>query len=97
MSARAWLWVGTVLDLILLPPALYMAYAAAELARISDRAPITLGLVGLFLVLPVFCVVLPAAAWRASKRGRPTAQIVAFFAEPYVFAGFLVVVLYYGG
>jgi hypothetical protein len=93
VNARAWLWVGTAFDAVLLPPAFYMAIAAVDVVARSDRAPLAIAIAVLFFMLPVFCIAAPAAAWRAHKHGRHYAHVAALFAAPLVYAVFLVVLL----
>ena len=95
MSARVWLWVGTLLNLILLAPAFYMAISAVDVVSRSDRSPYAIGVAMLFLALPVLCIMAPLSAWRAGKRRRPSVRIAAMFAAPFVYAAFLVVFLEY--
>jgi hypothetical protein len=94
MAARVWLWLGTALDAILLPPAFYMAIAAVDIAVKSDGSPLAIVIAVFFCMLPVFCIAAPAAAWRARKNGRDYGHIAGLFAAPLVYAGFLVVFLY---
>ncbi len=94
MGSRSWWWVGLVLDLILLPPAVYMAKAAVDIAIRSEGSPAAVAVSVLFSVLPVFCILTPWAAWRASARARPAIQIGVLFAAPWVYAIFLVVFMF---
>lgn len=93
MGARAWLWLGTVLDFVLLLPAFYMAIAAVDAVGRSDGSPFAIAIAVLFFALPVFCIAAPAAGWRAHKHGRSTAHVAGLFAAPLVYAVFLVVLL----
>jgi hypothetical protein len=93
MDVRPWLWVGTVLDLILFVPAAYMAVEELKLVAVSDRSPAVMGLTVFFVALPIFCLVCPWAGWRASRRGRHTGTVMGLFAAPWIFATFLVVFL----
>jgi len=93
VSRQTWLTIGTVLDLILFPPAAYMAYEELELVARSDRSPAVMGLTVLFAALPIFCLLCPWAAWRANRRGRSTSIIVGMFAAPWIDAFFLVTLL----
>ena len=93
MSRQTWLTVGTALDLLLLPPSAYLAWEELNLVAVSDRSPAVIGLTVLFVALPIFCLACPWAAWRASKRGRPTGTIIGFFAAPWVDAVFIVALL----
>ena len=96
MSPRGWWWVGSVLDLILLLPAFYMAMGAVDIAVRSEGSPTAVIVATLFSALPIFCVLAPWAAWRARVRSRPVAQIIVLFATPWVYAIFLVVFLFSG-
>ena len=96
MTARVWLWMGTGLDLILLAAAIYMAISAVDVVSRSDRSPVAIGIAGVFLVFPVLCIVALIAGWRAHSRGRSSRRIVALFAAPWIYAGFLAVFLNYG-
>jgi uncharacterized membrane protein YozB (DUF420 family) len=93
MGGRAWLWVGTAVDLLLLAAAFYMAVAAVDAVGRSDRSPYAIGVAMLFLALPVICITALLFAWRAEKRGRPRTRIAAMFAAPFLYAAFLVVFL----
>ena len=94
MGPRVWWWVGIILDLILLLPASYMAIGAADIAARSEGSPTAVGVATLFFALPVFCLLAPWAAWRARMRARPSIQIAALLAAPWVYAVFLVVFLF---
>ena len=94
MSPRGWWWVGAVLDLILLLPASYMAIGAVGIAARTDGSPAAVGVATLFFALPVFCILAPLAAWRASNRARPAMQIVVLFGAPWVYAVFLTAFLF---
>jgi len=96
MSPRGWWWVGAVLDLILLLPALYMAMGAVDIAMRSEGSPTAVAVATLFSALPIFCVLAPWAAWRARMRSRPAAQIMVLFATPWIYAIFLVIFLFSG-
>jgi len=89
-----WFLAALVLDILLLAFGLYMAISAADIAIRAggDTAPVAIAI--LFAALPVFCLVAPFAAWRAGRRNRPRAQMVALFAAPWVYAVFLVVFLF---
>ena len=93
MSRQTWLTIGTVLDLILLPPSAYMAYQELLLVAESDRSPSVIGLTILFVALPIFCLACPWAGWRASRHGRPLTTVIGLFAAPWVDAIFLVTLL----
>ena len=95
MSPRVWWWVGAVLDLILLPPALYMAIGAVDIV-IRSEGPAAAAVATLFSALPIFCILAPWAAWRARARSRPAAQIMVLFATPWIYAIFLVIFLFIG-
>jgi hypothetical protein len=94
MSPRIWWWVGAVLDLILLLPAFYMAIGAVDIAARTEGSPAAIMVALLFFALPVFCVLAPLAAWRARVLSRPTMQILALFAAPWVYAIFLMAFLF---
>jgi hypothetical protein len=93
MGPRIW-WVGAVLDVILLLPALYMALGAVDIAVRSEGSPAAVGVATLFTALPIFCILAPFAAWRASNRARPAIQIVVLLAAPWVYGVFLVAFLF---
>jgi hypothetical protein len=94
MSPRIWWWVGAGLDLILLPPAFYMAIGAVDIAVRSEGSPAAIAVAVLFFVLPVFCIMAPLAAWRARVLARPPLQVGALFAAPWIYAIFLVIFLF---
>ena len=93
MSRQAWLTLGTVLDLILLPPSAYMAWEELKLVAASDRSPGVIGLTILFVALPIFCLACPWAAWRANRHGRPLTTVIGLFAAPWIDAVFLAALL----
>lgn len=93
MTARAWLWVGTALDVLLLAPAFYMAISAVDVVSRSDRSPYAVGIAMLFLAFPALCILAPLTAWRAGKRRRPPARIAAMFGAPFIYFAFLLVFL----
>jgi hypothetical protein len=93
MNLRIWWWVGAGLDFILLAPALYMAIGAVEIA-FRSQGPAAAAVATLFSALPIFCILAPWAAWRASVRARPVTQIVVLLAAPWVYAIFLVAFLF---
>jgi len=84
MTREGWLTLGTVLDLVLLPPSAYMAWEELQLVAESDRSPGVIGLTILFVALPIFCLACPWAAWRANRRGRPLSTVIGFFAAPWI-------------
>jgi len=96
MGMKIWWWVGLILDLLLLPPGLYMAMGAVDIAIRSEGSPTAVIVATLFSALPIFCVLAPWAAWRARVRSRPAAQIMVLFATPWVYAIFLVIFLFSG-
>ena len=93
MTREGWLTIGTVLDLILLPPSAYMAWEELKLVAESDRSPGVIGLTILFVALPIFCLACPWAAWRSSRRGRPLGTVIGFFAAPWIDAMVLTTLL----
>ena len=95
MTARAWLFVGTALNLLLLVPAFYMAIATVDVVSQSDRSPSAIGVAVLFVAFPVLCILAILSAWRAAKRGRPGGRIAAMFAAPWIYLAFLLVFLNY--
>ena len=96
MNPRNWLWVGTVIDLIVFFPASYLAVGALQIYQQSDRSAEITGVLLLFFALPVFCIAAPLAAWRALRRGRSPAHIGGLFVAPLVYAAFLVAFLMQG-
>ena len=94
MSPRIWWWVGVILNLVLLLPALYMVIGAVQIAFRSDGSPAAAGVATLFSALPIFCILAPWAALRASTRARPARQIMVLLAAPWVYAVFLVAFLF---
>ena len=94
MRAPNWFWGVILLDIVLLALGTYMAVSAAQIAIQSDGSFAALAIALLFGVLPVFCIVTPFAAWRATRRKRSRTQIVGLFAAPWVYALFLVMFLF---
>ena len=94
MGPRAWLWLGTVLDLLVLLPAFYMAIAAVDAVSRSDLSAFSVVVAALFFALPVFCIASPLAGWRAAKRGGSALHVASLFASPLVFGAFLILFLY---
>jgi hypothetical protein len=92
MSLRLWLWLGTVLNAIIVLPAVFMAFSAIGFAFTYPQATASF-VAFLFAALPVFCVVASFAAWRLHRK-RPRDLNAAFtVAAPIVYAAFLVVLL----
>ena len=96
MKRPAWLWAGTVIDLLLFVPAAYMAVSALDIYRQSDASPQIMGVILLFFALPVFCIASPFAAWRAHVRGRQLGTVAGLLVAPVVYAAFLVAFLFQG-
>ena len=96
MSLRLWLWVGTVVDLVVFVPAAYMAVATLDLYQQSDGSAAITGIMFLFFALPVFCIAAPLAAWRSVRRGRSSHHVALLFAMPLIYAAFLAVFLMQG-
>lgn len=94
MNGRAWFAIGISLDIVLLAIGTYMAISAADIAirTQGDTGPTAIAI--LFGALPLLCFAAPVAAWRARRRKRLQAQIIALFAAPWVYALFLVVFLF---
>jgi bacteriorhodopsin len=96
MSFRVLLWLGIILNAIVLIPATIMAINAVTLAQESDYAAYTLGVVGLFFALPVFCVAAPLTAWQRYKQKKDDFHTLMLVITPLVYAAFLVVFLFSG-
>jgi hypothetical protein len=94
MRAPKWEWVGPIIDLLLLPPALYMAAGAIEIANQNSESLSAVAVAVLFSVLPIFCILAPWAAHRASRRGRSAIHLAALFAVPVIYAVFLLIFLF---
>ncbi len=94
MRNRAWFWGAVFLDLLLLAFGLYMAESAAQIAIGTDGAFAPLAIAILFGILPAFCILAPYAAFRADRRKKSRAEVVALFAAPWVYALFLVIFLF---
>jgi len=94
MNLKPLVWVGTIINAVLLFPAIYMAIATVDLAQRSDGSGPVIALVVLFFALPVFCLAAPLAAWRAHKRHKDDLNPVLLLAAPLVYATFLVIFLY---
>jgi len=93
MSIRHWLWITTVLDVVILVPAFYMAAGAVEVATANPSMP-SVAIAALFFALPVFCIAAPAAAWRALNRKAEHVHAGMLAASPIVYAVFLVLFLF---
>ena len=94
MSFRVLLWLGIILNAIVLIPATIMAINAVSLAQESDYSAYTVGVVGLFFALPVFCVAAPLSAWQRHARRKDDFHTLMLVAVPLAYAAFLVVFLY---
>ena len=93
MNVHVLLWIGTILDAIVLVPATIMAINAVGLAQQSDGSPETIGIVVLFFALPVFCIAAPLSAWRAHTKRGHNVHASLLVAAPLIYAVFLVVFL----
>src|SRR5258708_8722935 len=89
MSPRGWWWVGAVLDLILLLPALYMAMGAVDIAMRSEGSPTAVAVASLFSALPIFYVLAPWTEWRARMRSPPAVQFMVLFPPHLLYPLFL--------
>ena len=94
MNLRPLIWIGTVIDGVLLPPAVYMAIQTVDLAQRSDGSAEVIALAALFFALPVFCLAAPLAAWRAHKRHKDDLNPLFLLASPIIYAVFLVVFVF---
>jgi hypothetical protein len=92
MTMRTWLWLGTVLNAIIFVPSALMAYNAVELAM-ENNAGIVVAITALFVVLPIFCVLTPYAAWRIHGKHPEDYNAAIMMAAPLVYAGFLILFL----
>ena len=95
MSLRAWLWLGTVLNAIIVLPAALMAYNAAALAM-ENNGGVVVAVAFLFLALPIFCVLAPYAAWRIHGKRSRDGNAALMMAAPLVYAAFLTGFLVFG-
>jgi len=94
MNLRPLIWIGTVIDGLLLLPGVYMAIQTVDLAQRSDGSAAVIALVVLFFALPVFCLAAPLAAWRAHKRQKDDLTPLFLLASPIIYAVFLVVFIF---
>jgi hypothetical protein len=92
MNLRAWLWVGTVLNAIIVLPAALMAYNAVQLATENNGAVVVVVAV-LFLALPIFSVLGPYSAWRIHDKRSEDGNAALMMAAPLVYGMFLVLFL----
>jgi hypothetical protein len=92
MSLRTWLWLGTVLNAIIVLPAALMAYNAAALAM-ENNGGVVVAVAFLFLALPIFCVLAPYSAWRIHGKRTQDRNAALMMAAPLVYAVFLVLFL----
>jgi hypothetical protein len=89
-----WFWTMLVIDVMLLIPAFYMATSAAGIATTEATTMTALGVLALYLVLPVFCIAAPYSAWRAHLRS-DDANAAAIAAMPVIYAVFLTLVIFW--
>ena len=92
MNVRTWLWLGTVLNAIIVLPAALMAYGAVELA-IENNTGVVIAVALLFVALPIFCVLTPYAAWRIHGKRTEDRNAALMMAAPLVYAAFLILFL----
>ena len=93
MTVRTWLWLGTVLNAIIFLPAAFMAFSAADLAFAYPDSTAAYAVAFLFVVLPVFCVLAPFAAWRLYGKHSGDRNAVLMAIAPLVYAAFLALFL----
>jgi hypothetical protein len=92
MNIRAWLWVGTVLNAIIVLPAALMAYNAVALAM-GNNGGVVVAVALLFVALPIFCVLAPYSAWRIHDKRSEDGNAALMMAAPLVYGAFLVLFL----
>jgi len=92
MSLRTWLWLGTVLNAIIVLPAALMAYNAVALAM-DNNGGVVVAVAFLFVALPIFCVLAPYSAWRIHGKRPEDRNAAIMMAAPLVYAVFLVLFL----
>ena len=90
---RTWLLFGTVLDLIVFAPAVYMAFNAVTLAMSLPDSSFVVAVALLFQALPPFCLLCPFAAWRIHRKRPDDLNAVIMVCAPLVYAAFLVAFL----
>jgi hypothetical protein len=89
---RTWLWLGTVLSALIVVPAALMAYNAVALAM-ENNSGVVVAVAVLFLVLPIFSVLAPYAAWRIHGKRTEDRNAALMMAAPLVYAVFLILFL----
>jgi hypothetical protein len=92
-SIRTWVLFGTVLDLMVFVPAVYMAFNAVTLAMNYPESGFVLAVAVLFQALPPFCLLCPFAAWRIHRKRPEDLNAVIMVFAPLLYAAFLVVFL----
>ena len=93
MNSRTWLWLGTVLNAIVVLPAAVMAYNAVALATATGGSGVVVAVAFLFVALPIFCVLAPFAAWRLHGKRVEDRNAVIMMIAPLVYTAFLILFL----
>ena len=94
MSIRTWLLFGTIMNLLVLLPAAFMAYSAVGFAVTYPEQGMIAAVAFLFVASPVFCLLGPFAAWRLYGKRADDRNSVVMVMAPLVYAAFLVVFLF---
>lgn len=94
MRIRTWLWLGTVLNVIVFLPAAFMALNAVGFAMAYPESGAAASVAFVFTALPAFCLLAPFAAWRIHGKRIQDRNAVLMMAAPLVYASFLAVFLF---
>jgi hypothetical protein len=94
MTVRTWLLVGTVIDLVLFPLAVFMAFNAVTLAMTYPESGFVLSVALLFQAWAAFCLICPFMGWRIHRKRPLDLNAVIMVAAPLVLGVFLGVFLY---
>lgn len=88
------LWIGTVLDLILLLPALYVLAMGLGAAGMSGGSTYALYAIVAIVLLPLSCILAPGLAWKRFDRSSPGAAVLIILA-PFAYAVLLATSLFF--
>tara|TARA_R110000868_G_scaffold121270_4_gene321734 strand:- start:1672 stop:1953 length:282 start_codon:yes stop_codon:yes gene_type:complete len=88
------LWIGTILDLILFLPALYLSGLDLGAAGFSGGPTHALYILLTVVLLPVLCILAPGLAWKRFDRASPRAALFIVLV-PFAYAALLAAYLFF--
>ncbi|MGV8997655.1 MAG: hypothetical protein ACOH12_11965 [Parvibaculaceae bacterium] len=88
------LWIGTALDLILFPLALYMTVMGLGASGFSGWLTHALYILLMIVLLPVLCILAPGLAWKSFDRASPRTALLIVLV-PFAYAALLAASLFF--